>query len=278
MTTKITIVCENAVSFQAPILGEHGFACHIEHEGKNYLYDTGRGFSIIQNALSLETDLNKLDSIILSHGHFDHTGGLKDVLEFRHRKPIKVYTHENIFDKKYYAREDGYLKYAGIPFVPTLLKNVGAEFVYNKEFLKIGKGIYVTGEVPKLNDYEYEPRLLIVDNEGNRTHDEMLDDNSVILETKKGIVILLGCAHSGVVNICNYVHSKLQKNIHAVIGGTHLYTADENRFIKTVEMLKKYNVKKIGTSHCTGIEKAARLKEIFKDRFFFANAGVKITF
>jgi len=136
----------------------------------------------------------------------------------------------------------------------------------------------LTGEVPRGNDFEINPgSQFIYDENGMRIPDPLKDDNTVVLDTAKGLVVVLGCAHAGIVNILNYVHDKLNKNIYAVIGGTHLKPANENRFLKTIKVLKDYDIKHIGVSHCTGLEKSAVLYNEFKDKFFFASAGTEFS-
>ena len=99
MNIRITVICENTVATSLPALGEHGFATFIETHSGNYLFDTGQGFSILHNSKCLKKDLSKVDKIFLSHGHYDHTGGLSSGL--KQTKEIKVYAHPDIFSKKY---------------------------------------------------------------------------------------------------------------------------------------------------------------------------------
>ena len=230
---------------------------------------------IIRNAALLRKNLDELDGIILSHGHWDHVGGLEKILEVT--SPKKVYTHPDVFKVRYSEKEDG-IKFGGIRQRREHLEMSGAEFVFYKDFTEIAHGIYMTGEVPRKNDFEINPASqYILDKNGSRVADPILDDNTVVLDSSKGLVVVLGCAHAGIINILDYISSKLNKNIYAVIGGTHLKPANEDRLKKTIKILKEYDIKHLGVSHCTGSEKSAILSNEFKDRFFFANAGIEFS-
>ena len=273
MTVKLTILCENSVKTFSTLIGEHGFSCYIETDKNKFLFDTGQGLGIVHNSTILNKSLKDIDGIILSHGHWDHTGGLEKVLKITGN--IKVYGHPDIFIKKY-SEKEGRIHYGGIRHVREYLEALGAEFVFNKEFAEFSPGIYLTGEIPRINDYEINPgSQFVYDKDGNKIPDPLKDDNSIVIDTPKGLVIVLGCAHAGIVNIIDYVYNRLNKNIYAVIGGTHLKPANEERFRKTIQVLKDYGIKHIGVSHCTGPEKSAALFNEFKERFFFASAGVE---
>ncbi len=273
MNIKLTVLCENTVKTFSSLIGEHGFSCHIETDKNKFLLDTGQGLGILRNAALLRKNFDDLDGIILSHGHWDHTGGLEKILEVS--TPKKVYAHPDIFKIRYSEKEDG-IKFGGIRQRREHLEISGAEFIFYTDFTEIAEGIYLTGEVPRKNDFEINPAAqYILDENGNRVPDSILDDNTVVLDSPKGLVVVLGCAHAGIINILDYISVKLNKSIYAVIGGTHLKPANEDRLRRTIKILKEYNIQHIGVSHCTGPEKSATLSNEFKDKFFFANAGVE---
>ncbi|MCF7791461.1 MAG: MBL fold metallo-hydrolase [Victivallales bacterium] len=275
MNVKLTVLCDNSVKTFSSLIGEHGFACFIETDNNKFLFDTGQGLGIIHNAFSLNIDIKEADGIILSHGHWDHTGGLESVLKLTGRK--KIYAHPDVFAKKYGDKQNR-IYYSGISCLKEHLELLGGDFVFNKAFSEIVPGVYLTGEVPRVNDFEINPASQFVYNSsGERIPDPLKDDNSVVIDSPKGLIVVLGCAHAGVVNILDYVYKKLNKNIFAVIGGTHLKVAGNERFRKTVGAFKKYDIKHIGVSHCTGPEKSAALYNEFKDRFFFADTGIEFS-
>ena len=273
MKAQITVLCENSVGVPFGVVAEHGFACYIETSKGNYLFDTGQGFGIIQNATVLQKDLRKIESVMISHGHYDHAGGLPAVLKLR--GPIDVYGHPQMFIDRYWS--DGKVhKYIGIPYKKSLLESLGAKFRLHKEMVQVGPGVFLTGEVPRNSPFEKADANMIAHMpDGEKIHpDPVLDDLSLIVDTDKGLILILGCAHAGMINIINYAISQLQKDrIFAVIGGTHLGFSDDGQFEETLKVLDRYKIGHIGVSHCTGLAKASRLHAAMGERFFFGCVG-----
>ena len=276
MSLKITILCENCVGVPFKVIGEHGFACLIETGHASYLFDTGQGLGIINNSLILKKNLSEIDAIIISHGHYDHTGGLADVLQITGPKPVLA--HPDIFMKRYWEK-DGEVKFIGIPFSRAYLEALGAQFKFDTHLVEIDKNIYVTGEVPRTNEFEKGDANMYACNANNEIikPDPIKDDLSLVLDTEKGLVVILGCAHAGMINILDYVVQTLNKdNIYAVIGGTHLGFSSEEQFQETLKVIDRYNIERIGVSHCTGLMKASLLHASLKERFFFGSVGTTI--
>lgn len=279
MTIRITILCENTVGTSFSALGEHGFAAFIETKTGNYLFDTGQGYSILHNAKSLKTDLTSIKGMLLSHGHYDHTGGIRKVLKLTNHVVIRA--HPSVFSKKYASLKTNgkeTKRYIGIKFKKEYLEKQGARILFNSSFSEIGEGIYLTGEVPRVTDFEKEdPRLLIKKN-GEFLPDPLIDDQSLVLKTSMGLIIVLGCAHSGLINTLKHITGHLKgETIHAVMGGTHLGFLKEDQLDATISELKRYDFKHLGASHCTGLKAAARLYQEFNKQFFFANVGTSLS-
>jgi 7,8-dihydropterin-6-yl-methyl-4-(beta-D-ribofuranosyl)aminobenzene 5'-phosphate synthase len=271
---KVTILCENTVGHRVG-LGEHGFSVLIETDHGNYLFDTGRGESVIKNSLELNKDLRTIKKIFLSHGHFDHTGGLPEVLKLRGR--VDVHAHPNAFlDRVHVVEENGKQskRFVGIPFKRTYLESLGANFILNKDFLQVEEGMFLTGEVPRKTSFEKLDPKLFVETDGKTHPDVFLDDQSLILNTERGLLVVLGCAHSGVVNILNHVISKTGKDkFYAIVGGTHLDFLAPEQLEESIKALRKIHIERIGASHCTGMRGGFRLQQEFGDRFFYGHVG-----
>jgi 7,8-dihydropterin-6-yl-methyl-4-(beta-D-ribofuranosyl)aminobenzene 5'-phosphate synthase len=274
METRITILCENLVG-RLVGAGEHGFSAFIETDQGNYLFDTGSGRSIVPNSLTLNKDLKSIKKIFLSHGHYDHTGGLSEVLKMKGK--VDVHAHPHVFLDRIAVlkEEDREIKrFIGIRYKKRYLESLGAHFVFNTDFAEVEKGFFLTGEVPRQATFEKPDPRLFSEIDGQTTHDLFLDDQSLVLNTDKGMVLILGCAHSGMINIIHHVVNKTGKeSFHAILGGTHLDFLTHEQLEESIKSLKKIDIEKIGVSHCTGMRAAFRLHQEFGDRFFYGCVG-----
>jgi 7,8-dihydropterin-6-yl-methyl-4-(beta-D-ribofuranosyl)aminobenzene 5'-phosphate synthase len=272
MPVRLTILCENTVGRPNGTIGELGFACYIETEQGSYLFDTGNGAGILRNSQILGRDLAAVRAVILSHGHYDHTGGLRDVLAMT--GAVEVVAHPDIFRERYWIGEHE-RRFVGLPYPRPLLETLGARFCLETGFVCVAPGLHFTGEIPRLTPFETgDPHLMIPDGRGGFIPDPFRDDASLVLDTDRGLVVLLGCAHAGTVNILRHVLAQTGRDrIHAVIGGTHLAPAGDAQFAGTLQALRELRVEKIGVSHCTGLPRAAQLNTEFPGRFFFASVG-----
>ncbi len=273
MKATLTILCENSVGVPFDVLGEHGFACFVETDTGNYLFDTGQGYTITQNALTLKKDLHSIEAIMISHGHYDHTGGLPAVL--KQKGPVDVLGHKEMFAQRIWSK-DGVTRDIGIPFRRSYLESLGARFKLGTEMVEVGPGVYLTGEIPRQSSFEQgDAAMTLITGNGDKIQpDPLLDDLSMLVDTDQGLVIVLGCAHAGMINIINYAIDQLQTDrIFAVIGGTHLGFSTDQQFEETLKVIDNYNIQHIGVSHCTGLEKASLLHARLGKRFFFGTVG-----
>ncbi len=273
MKVKATVLCENCVYSNIGAMAEHGWSVFLETAQGNYLFDTGQGLALINNAHYFKKDLSAINGIILSHHHIDHTGGLLSAVNAAGPGPVKVYSHPHLFKESYMIR-GGKVKYIGIPFNQPALESQGASFVYNREFSEIAPGMYLTGEVPRKNDFEVGDLDQVIPSGGGYIQDPLPDDQSLIIKTDKGLFVVLGCSHAGIINILDYAKEKTgEERIHTVIGGTHLGPASQEQREKSIEALKGFHIEKLGVSHCTGDIAAMRLAQEFKEKFFFCHVG-----
>ncbi len=273
MKTRVTILCENSVGVPSDVIGEHGFSCFIETDKGNYLFDTGQGLSIMHNSLALDKELRSIEAIMISHGHYDHTGGLPAVL--KRKGVVDVYGHSEMFAQRIWSKND-VTRDIGIPYRRGYLESLGAVFKLGTELVEVGSGVYLTGQIPRKSLFEKnDPNMTLLFPDGKRVHpDPVEDDLSMVLDSDKGLIIVLGCAHAGMVNILNYVTEQLGKDrIYAVIGGTHLGFASGSQFDETLKVIDQYNIEHLGVSHCTGLEKASLLHAHLGERFFFGTVG-----
>lgn len=276
MTLKITILAENTAA--QCLHAEWGFCAWIEFGKQRILYDTGlTGTCALRNARYFGIDLTPCDAIVLSHGHFDHCDGLEAVLN--HLGGCTVYAHPTLFDAKYSAA-NGKRRYAGCRFRQEYLETkCGATFDFHPDFFEIRDSIHMTGEVPMTNDVETIPAAFVVaDGSGGFVPDSFKDDNSMVIDTSQGLIVLLGCAHRGIVNIMDYARASLGKRIRAVIGGTHLFGATQRQFDFVADALERADIDVIAPGHCTGPNRIFDLKMRFPDRVDPAFCGTQFAF
>jgi 7,8-dihydropterin-6-yl-methyl-4-(beta-D-ribofuranosyl)aminobenzene 5'-phosphate synthase len=274
MEIKITTLSENTAT--TACLAEWGLSMLVEVDGMKILFDTGSGIAAVHNAHTLGVDLTAVDKIVLSHGHFDHTGGILEVLRLTGR--TEIIAHPDVWARKYGAMESGPQRYVGIPFLREALEVMGASFHLSTEPVKLSSKIMTTGEIPMVNDYEIVEKYLFVKEGEELKQDKLNDDLAMIIDTEFGLVVILGCSHHGIVNTLRHVMKITGKElIYAAIGGTHLVHASKERLEKTAAALNEMGVQYLGVSHCTGFASSAFLAREFGERFFLNNAGTRLT-
>ncbi len=273
MEIKITTLSENAAT--ANCIGEWGLSMLLEADEKKILFDTGIGTASMLNVTNMGIDLSDVDCIVLSHGHFDHTGGLYEAL--LRTGPKQIFAHPDIWTIKYGSLDETPKRFIGIPHRREALEARGAAFQLSSQPQKISEHITTTGEIPMLTEYESIETYLCVKEDDELKQDPLADDLSLVIDTDYGLVVILGCAHRGIVNTLMQARKVAGKDrIYAAIGGTHLVHASEERLEKTGKALLEMGVQYLGVSHCTGFKAAAYLANIFGDRFFHNNSGTRV--
>ncbi len=272
---SITVLVENT-AHQRGLLAEHGLAFWIEHHGQRILFDTGQGMALAHNADKLEIDLTTADAVVLSHGHYDHTGGLRAVLPALHR--ATVYTHPAAFLERFARGPQTGIRPVGSPIesLEWLRSHVRQVIPTHTAPVGLDDGLWVTGQIPRQNDFEDVGGAFYLD-QACTQQDPVVDDQAMYLETEHGLVVLLGCAHAGAVNTLNYICELTgESRIHAVLGGMHLLNADENRLARTIRRLRDLDVQRIGLAHCTGFAAMAKLYHALPNRCFHCVTGTRI--
>jgi len=275
MKLQVTTLSENTAN-AGNFLAEWGLSILVQTDEVSILLDTGQSISAGHNADALGIDLSKIDKIVLSHGHFDHTGGLRQVLQ-KIRREVEVIAHPDVWAVKYIRRQDQADKYIGIPFQRQELESLGANFNLTTKPVTVADNIMTTGEIPMVTDFEEIEPSLIVKTDSGWQPDNLLDDQALIINTELGLVVILGCAHHGIINTLHYAQQLTGvKQIHAVLGGCHLHNATEERIWLTIAALRELSLRRLGISHCTGLPASVIIAQEFGDSFFFNNAGTII--
>ncbi|MBN1368388.1 MAG: MBL fold metallo-hydrolase [Dehalococcoidales bacterium] len=272
MTLRITTLCENTAG-KGNLLGEWGLSFLLETGTVPILFDTGQTVSAVYNADSLHIDLSKVSNIVLSHGHYDHTGGLREMLR-RIGKKVEIIAHPDVWQTKYAGNTDDTARYIGIPFSRNELESIGARFKLTREPVHITENIMTTGEVPMVTDFEQVDSGLFIRENGCWKPDEILDDQAIVVRTEVGLVVILGCAHRGMINTIYHAQKLMGvEKIYAVVGGSHLMGVSEERLWQTIDTIRKLDIQKIGLCHCTDLPAISLLAQEFSERFFFNKAG-----
>lgn len=276
MKCVLTIVVDNTAQDPA-CLPEYGFSAWMETEKHRVLFDTGAGGEALpHNAGVLGIPLERADTLILSHGHYDHTSGIHHVLG--HGRLERIFLHPETTRPRFKRLDAPPHKSIGmLPEVAAALSG-RPEAVYSEQPMQVAEGMWITGPIPRLTPFEDVGGPFFVDSECV-VADDLVDDQALWLETKEGIVVLLGCAHSGVVNTLNYIAELTAANeFLAVFGGTHLMEASPLRMVRTAEALHSFNVKMLAPCHCTGENATAFLRERFSAQFVAVGAGARFEF
>lgn len=276
MAVTLTILCENSVGKPGQLIGEHGFSCYIETPQITLLFDTGQGLGLIHNARELALPLQNIAGLALSHGHYDHAGGLAALLAVH--SPLTVWGHPDIFHSCFW-RSDFELRPIGCPMGRHELEAKGACFDLDRSFRTLAPGVWLSGEIPRSSDFERGDAHLVVPSAEGFAADPLLDDQTLIIDSDKGLILLCGCAHAGLVNIMHHALAQTGRGrIHAVVGGTHLGPADETQFSATLKALRDFGVERLAPSHCTGLLRTAQLQREFGRGFVFAAVGSRLEF
>jgi 7,8-dihydropterin-6-yl-methyl-4-(beta-D-ribofuranosyl)aminobenzene 5'-phosphate synthase len=272
---QITVLVENTAN-RGGLLAEHGLSFWVEFGSRQILFDTGQSDIVFHNAQVLGVDLSQVDAVVLSHGHYDHVGGLKRVIEVAPAVP--GYFHPDALQMKFTCRWKQTREIGMDRDVADMLKLRIEEGLgsYTSGPVEIFPGVWVTGQIPRRSAFENTGGPFYADSDCTRP-DELLDDQAIVLETNGGLVIVLGCSHAGVVNTLDYVSELFpDRPIRMVLGGMHLVRASRERITHTIEAFRRHRVEKIGPVHCTGAEATRELCNTLSRRCFVCNVGAQV--
>ncbi len=267
---NITILVDNHAG--DGLTGEHGLAMWIRAAGKTILFDTGQGSAFEKNVRLLGVDLRKADALVLSHGHYDHTGGIPQVL--REVSGIEVYCHPAVVRPRY-ALRNGTATAIQMPRKSkAALDTLSPERLHWVQHpLMLSDTIGITGFIRRKTDFEDTGGPFYLDPDGKRP-DLIDDDLALWIRTDQGLVVCLGCCHAGLVNTIQHIRGTSgTEKIRAIIGGLHLMAADSQRIGRTIDALRSYSPSIIVPCHCTGDNAFASLQDALGERVVAGMSG-----
>ncbi|MEQ8154755.1 MAG: MBL fold metallo-hydrolase [Clostridiaceae bacterium] len=275
---KITTLIENDSDDNDILLCEHGLSLYIEADGKRILFDTGKSGDFIKNAPMLNVDLSNIDYVILSHGHYDHSGGFVELVN-KYDGKFNLIMGEKFFNKKYKLTEEKTYRYNGNSFDEKFLheKDISTKYI-SEDIIHITENIIIFSNFERKNNFEVLNSNFVVKNEEGYVLDEFSDEIVLGIKIEKGLLVILGCSHIGVMNILETIAERIGMPVYGIIGGTHLIQAEETRLDNTFKFIKEKDIKIIGVSHCTGEIAVRELERRFGERFFRNNTGKEIEF
>lgn len=246
----ITALMDNQIVGRKGLLAEHGLSMLVEYEGKRVLFDCGPGPNFLTNARRLGISLADLDAVVLSHSHYDHAAGYRDLVEAGLGSKV-LYTGQGFFEPKYAVQ--------GIRY-SNLACGFDREFLAEHQIchrevsgeIQLFPGMWLVTGFPRNNDFEIIPEKFLRRTSSGFCTDDFRDEACLALETEGGLAMVVGCSHPGIVNMVTQVSAWLGKKVRAVFGGTHLSDARPLRLSRTLDALGEAGVEILGFSHCTG--------------------------
>lgn len=277
MRFKLTCVADDGLPPDPALRHEHGLSFLIETGEARVLFDTGAsGEVLLHNMEVLGIDPQRLSALALSHGHYDHTGGLPDLLP--HLAPhLPLYANPDLFRERFSRRKSG-LKSVGM--------SIGREELaarltlhLSAEPTEIAPGTWTTGEITKRSEPEGASKHHFVRGDGGFVRDSYRDDLSLVLEAGAGLVVVCGCCHAGLLNTLAHVQRKFGRGIVAVVGGAHLGDVSGTELAHIAAVLREtYNSPHLHLNHCTGDKAIEVLRRAFGERASPCPAGTTLTF
>lgn len=276
MNLKITTLIENNSDENSLLINEHGLSLYIEIDEKKILFDTGQSGDFIKNAEKLKIDLNNLDYVILSHGHYDHSGGFRKLVE-NIKNSFKLIVGNGFFNKKYKLIESNKYKFNGNSFDEKFINmnNISIKYI-NQDSFNITKDVILFSNFERNTDFEVINKKFYIKQNDEYMPDDFSDEIVLAAKTEKGLVVILGCSHVGIINILKTIIKRTGMPIYGIVGGSHLIEANELRLNNTIEFLKESNISILRLSHCTGENAIREIRYEFGNKFVYNNTGHKI--
>jgi 7,8-dihydropterin-6-yl-methyl-4-(beta-D-ribofuranosyl)aminobenzene 5'-phosphate synthase len=265
---EIITLVEN-LAYKQGTKGEHGLSFLVKAGGKQILFDTGQSDLLFDNAKILNVDLEKVDAVVISHGHYDHTGGLEAFFRINDQAP--VWLKPGALEQKL-SKSTGEARYIGID--KAISRDYRDRFHFVTESFEIAPQLMIVPSIGHYYGFEQPSFAMLVEKEGQVENDLFEDELFMVKDHPEGLTVLAGCAHRGIANICrSAMELTANERIKLVLGGTHLKGASSGRIKKTVKAFEELPVEKYGLCHCTGLPAFISFASTFGEAVRYAHVG-----
>jgi len=260
---KITTLIENLV-YQPGLVSEHGLSLYIDSGRRRILFDTGQSAAFTDNAKQLGIDLTNVDAVVISHGHYDHTGGLLAFLRMNNNAP--VYMKKAVFQKKYNNNNS----FIGTEKLPEEFES---RIIWVEEVTEIDEGIFIVPHIPVRYENDTSFRYFYTDKGAGMETDHFDDELFLAIVNDNKLSVLSSCSHRGISNIVEEARQLFQHPVHLVTGGFHLMNAQQEQYLAVMDYFRALKPENIGICHCTGIENFPRIAKEAVGRVFYNFTG-----
>ena len=274
---KVTVIMENCVYSGRALTAEPGMSLLLETDGRKLLIDTGVSAAMVGNLTALGVHPREIDAVVISHGHWDHTGGLERLLLLAGKR-LPIYIHPLAFQERY-TLSGGARRHAGIPFSREELASLGADFCWTGQPLQLSDTLWVSGSVPRVFAGEAgDPHLTLAGEAGQEDKiDSVSDDMSLFYRGRQGLTVISGCAHAGLMNTVTYgLKVTGCERLQGWIGGTHLGMVGAGQQQIALDALAKWRPEILAANHCTGFLMQAEIQRRFPAAYRAAAVGCTI--
>lgn len=245
-------------------IGEWGFAALVEADGRRILFDTGnRRDTVLINAKELGVELDTITDVVLSHHHDDHVGGLVALRESVVGRAPGALATVHVGAGIFAPRRIGEREVNSMPAIRAAFERTGGVVVVHDGPAEIAPGVWLTGPVPRVHPERNWSGSRTIEQGGRWVEDTLIEDQSLVFDTERGLVVLSGCGHAGIVNTVEYARAAIREApIHAAIGGFHLLAASDEQLAWTADRLAEAGLGQLYGGHCTGLEAVYRLRAL----------------